>query len=69
MEVEGWILDVYTGNPGEMVIWLKKSDGATVRLTDRWYNAIFVSSDAKSDLEYLSSKKEIDPFINSSCFV
>lgn len=69
MEVKGWILDVYAGNPGEMVIWLKKSDGATVRLTDRWYNAIYVSSDVRSDLEYLSSKKEIQPFIKSSCFV
>ena len=32
--VEGWLLDVYPGKDGEMVAWLKKDDGATVRLTD-----------------------------------
>ena len=47
MEVEGWVLDVYPGRPGEMVAWLKTEDGGTVRLTDRWRSAIYVSSTAE----------------------
>ncbi len=47
MEVEGWLLDLYPGRDGEMVAWIKKDDGTVVRLTDRWRNAIYVSSSAE----------------------
>jgi DNA polymerase, archaea type len=49
--VEGWILDVYPGKGGEMVAWIKKDDCGTVRLTDSWRNAIYVSCSAPEGLE------------------
>jgi DNA polymerase elongation subunit (family B) len=52
--VEGWILDVYPGKDGEMVAWVKKDDGGTVRLTDRWRNAIYVSCSAPEGLGELA---------------
>ncbi|MDG6898998.1 MAG: hypothetical protein JRN12_02525 [Nitrososphaerota archaeon] len=48
--MRGWILDLYPGGPGEMVVWLKTDDGKTVRLTDRWSPSIFVGADTTSDL-------------------
>ena len=69
MEVEGWILDAYAGDPGQMVIWLKTPDGAAVRLTDRWSNTIYVASDSASALEHLSGRLEIRPFVSSAGFV
>ena len=47
--VRGWILDLYPGNPGEMVVWLKLEDGEAVRLVDRWSPSIFIGTDTKSD--------------------
>jgi DNA polymerase elongation subunit (family B) len=69
LEIEGWLLDAYAGSAGEMVVWIKKADGGVVRLTDLWYNAIYVSADKESDLEELSQKREIQPFVHSSSFV
>ncbi len=57
MEIEGWLLDVYPGRDGEMVVWIKKDDGTTVRLSDGWRNAIFVSSSAEG-LEQLAEWAE-----------
>jgi DNA polymerase, archaea type len=42
----GWILDLYY-KPGQMVVWLKKQDGACVRLIDRWKPRIHVGGDLK----------------------
>src|SRR6266852_4826274 len=47
--MRGWILDLYPGNPGEMVIWLKLENGDAVRLVDRWSPSIFIGTDNKSD--------------------
>ncbi|MBI4258372.1 MAG: hypothetical protein HY619_05405 [Thaumarchaeota archaeon] len=69
MEVAGWILDVYPGFEEEMVVWIKKADGETVRLTDSWHNAIYVSADHKYDLEWLLEKKHIQSYIHSAYFV
>lgn len=69
MESEGWILDAHAGGPDEMVVWLKKSDGGTLRLTDRWNNAVYVAAENKSALEYLSQKKELQPYVSSAGFV
>ncbi len=52
--VEGWILDVYPGKDGEMVAWVKKGDGGTVRLTDSWRDAIYVSCSAPEGLGELA---------------
>ena len=51
--VEGWVLDVYPGRDGEMVAWVKKDDGGTLRLTDAWRNAIYVSCSAPEGLRQL----------------
>jgi len=47
----GWILDLYPGNPGEMVVWVKREDGEAVRLVDRWSPSIFIGTDNKSDFD------------------
>jgi len=47
----GWILDLYPGSPGEMVVWLKLENGEAVRLVDRWAPSIFIGTDTKSDFE------------------
>lgn len=69
MEVDGWILDAYAGEPGQMVIWLKKADGEAVRLTDKWSNTIYIAADNMSALEHLSKRDEVQPFISSAEFV
>ncbi|HKT22406.1 MAG TPA: DNA polymerase domain-containing protein, partial [Nitrososphaerales archaeon] len=47
--MRGWILDLYPGRPGEMVVWLKLENGDPVRLVDRWSPSIFVGADNKTD--------------------
>ena len=49
--MRGWILDLYPGAPGEMVVWLKLGNGEAVRLVDRWTPSIFVGTDTKSDFD------------------
>jgi DNA polymerase, archaea type len=49
--MRGWILDLYPGSPGEIVVWLKLEDGRAARLVDRWSPSIFVASDKMSDLD------------------
>jgi DNA polymerase-2 len=48
--MRGWILDLYPGNPGEMVVWLKREDGQAARLVDRWSPSIFIATNDRSDL-------------------
>jgi DNA polymerase elongation subunit (family B) len=57
MEVEGWLLDVYPGGDGEMVAWVKMDDERTIRLTDSWRNAVYVSSSPEG-LEQLAEWAE-----------
>ena len=49
--MRGWILDLYPGAPGEMVLWLKLENSEAVRLVDRWSPSIFIGTDAKSDFD------------------
>ena len=49
--MHGWILDLYPGNPGEMVVWVKREDGEAVRLVDHWSPSIFIGTDNKSDFD------------------
>ncbi|MBI3841420.1 MAG: hypothetical protein HY297_05670 [Thaumarchaeota archaeon] len=44
------ILDLYPGEPGEMVVWLKLEDGGTARLVDHWSPSIFIGAGRNSDL-------------------
>src|SRR5271157_4382228 len=48
--MRGWILDLYPGNPGEMVVWFKRDDGQAVRLVDRWSPSIFIAASSMADL-------------------
>lgn len=48
--MRGWILDLYPGNPGEMVVWLRLVGGETARLVDQWSPSLFVGAATKSDL-------------------
>lgn len=47
--MRGWILDLYPGAPGEMIVWMKLESGRAVRLVDRWAPSIFVGTDNKAD--------------------
>ena len=49
--MRGWILDLYPGAPGEMVIWLKLENGEAVRLVDRWAPSIYIGTDTRSDFD------------------
>src|SRR5712692_8173801 len=49
--MQGWILDLYPGNPGEMVVWLKLDDGTATRLVDNWTPSMFIGADSAADLE------------------
>jgi DNA polymerase, archaea type len=46
----GWILDLYH-RPGHMVIWLKKTDGSYVRLTDPWKPKIHIGGNYRDLLD------------------
>ena len=48
--MRGWILDLYSGDPGEMVVWIKLENGQAARLVDRWSPSIYVGADSVSDL-------------------
>jgi DNA polymerase-2 len=48
--MRGWILDLYPGNPGEMVVWFKREDGQAVRLVDHWSPSIFIAASSMTDL-------------------
>jgi len=49
--MHGWILDLYPGKPGEMVVWFKLESGEAVRLVDHWSPSIFIGTDNKSDFD------------------
>jgi DNA polymerase I len=59
--MRGWILDLYPGNPGEMVIWLKLEDSRPARLVDHWTPSIFVGADTISELD--SPLKIVAPYL------
>jgi len=49
-KVRGWILDLYPGKAGEMVVWIKTEDGRCLRLLDRWSPFFYVSAPSERDL-------------------
>lgn len=51
-----------------MVAWVKKDDGGAVRLTDRWYNATYVSS-TREGLEKLAEWTEHQYLVRSCEYV
>jgi len=67
--VEGWILDVYPGKDGEMVAWIKKEDGETVRLTDGWRHAIYAWCPVPEGLATLAEWAEHQHLVHSCEYV
>jgi DNA polymerase elongation subunit (family B) len=63
MKYLGWILDLYQ-QAGEMIVWLKRQDGTSVRLVDRWKPRIFVGGEF-GDLLNLACQ----PYMNRGRFV
>jgi len=53
----GWILDLYH-KPGQMIIWIKKTDGNHVRLTDPWKPRVHIGGNYRDLLE-LACQPEI----------
>jgi DNA polymerase elongation subunit (family B) len=49
--MRGWLLDLYPGNPGEMVAWFKLENGEALRLVDHWSPSIFIGTDIESDFK------------------
>jgi DNA polymerase-2 len=46
----GWILDLYPGAPGEMVVWIKGERGEAIRLVDHWSPSFYIAADERADL-------------------
>jgi DNA polymerase, archaea type len=67
--LKGWILDLYPGDPGEMVIWIKGEDGTVRRFVDGWAPALFVASKSPSDLSSLAESSEIESYVAGSNMV
>jgi DNA polymerase, archaea type len=67
--MKGWILDLYPGRPGEMVVWLKLEDGRTRRLVDRWSPSLFVASDSRADLARLAESADVRNYGSFTRFV
>ncbi|HKZ41932.1 MAG TPA: 3'-5' exonuclease, partial [Candidatus Hodarchaeales archaeon] len=67
--MKGWILDVYPGNPGEIVVWIKREDSNAIRFVDKWTPSIFVATDEASDLQSLSKQPFIEQYVSNFRFV
>jgi len=52
--VEGWILDVYPSNFGEIAVWIISLNGERIRLTDRFQPKIYITGD-QDGIERLAS--------------
>lgn len=52
-----------------MIVWIKKADGKSIRLTDRWSGAVYVSTDSRASLDYLTRRSDIQSFTASSEYV
>ena len=63
MRAVGWIIDLYQKR-NEMVVWLKKPDGTSLRLVDKWNPAIHVCGEFSELLELACQ-----PFLTKCCFV
>ncbi|TMI52610.1 hypothetical protein E6H13_06720 [Candidatus Bathyarchaeota archaeon] len=50
MKHAGWILDLYH-KTGQMIVWLKKKDGSSVRLTDPWKPKIHIGGSYRDLLD------------------
>ncbi len=67
--MRGWILDLYPGDPGQMVVWMKGEDGKAHRFVDSWTPSLFVASKSTKELPSLAKAREIEPYIEGSSLV
>jgi len=67
--MNGWILDLYPGEPGKMVVWLKEGANRATKLVDRWTPSFYVACDSREGLralvreEWLASEAERLTFV------
>lgn len=64
MIIAGWLFDAYPLN-NKMIIWVKTTDGRTVRLEDAWTCSIYVASDNKADLTAVAKNKAVQHYIKT----
>ncbi len=67
--MKGWVLDLYPGNPGEMVVWMKREDNATHRFVDSWTPSLFVACKSTREMLFLAKTREIESYIEDSRIV
>ncbi|MDA4117317.1 MAG: hypothetical protein OK455_03125 [Thaumarchaeota archaeon] len=67
--MRGWILDLYPGDAGEMVIWAKDGQGRTSRFVDNWTPSLFVACDHTDELRTLAKVSELGQHIERSSIV
>jgi DNA polymerase I len=67
--LKGWILDLYPGNPGEMVVWIKGEDNAAHRFVDAWTPSLFVACNSTRELLSLTTARGIQPYVEASSIV
>lgn len=66
--VDGWILDLYPRNKGELVVWIKHKDGHAIPLVDSWSPSIYVAANDRRELEYFVQRPNINSHIRSWSF-
>lgn len=67
--MRGWILDLYPGGPGEMVVWIKGEDETVHRFVDTWTPSLFVACRFPGELSSLATAREIQPYVGDSRIV
>jgi DNA polymerase elongation subunit (family B) len=61
----GWLFDAYAKND-KMVFWIRQSNGATVRIEDKWSHPIYVATDDNSLFGEILESEDIAEQISSS---
>ncbi|MDG6925284.1 MAG: hypothetical protein JRN09_01895 [Nitrososphaerota archaeon] len=67
--MRGWIFDLYPGQPGEMVVWMKDADGRAHRLVDSWAPSFYVACDSRERLVGLSASPDVQRYAARTEFV
>jgi DNA polymerase elongation subunit (family B) len=72
-KIEGWVFDLYAGETGEMVVWVKTEEGPCLRLVDRWTPSFYVSAPNAEDLTrlkwYLPRDDVVQKYVFAEKFV
>lgn len=64
----GWLFDAYAKDD-KMIFWIKRPDGNTVKLEDKWSHPIYLASDDKSLLQKILDNDSICENISQHQFV